>query len=98
MGRIKSPELADKILSEGKADVISMGRALLADPMLPLKARKEGNLKSAPVSAAVSAVSMLFLPRSLAPVLLTQMWAGNINSKRVKRAERKRWKKNQLHN
>lgn len=43
VGRIKSPELADRILREGRADVVAMGRALIADPMLPQKARA-GNL------------------------------------------------------
>lgn len=39
VGRVKSPELADRILKEGRADVVAMGRALIADPMLPEKAR-----------------------------------------------------------
>jgi thioredoxin reductase len=39
VGRIKSPELADRILKEGRSDVVAMGRALIADPHLPEKAR-----------------------------------------------------------
>ena len=39
--RINDPFTAEKILSAGQADLIGMGRALLADPMLPRKA-KEG--------------------------------------------------------
>ena len=38
VGRIKSPEMADRILKEGRADVVAMGRSLIADPMLPNKA------------------------------------------------------------
>jgi NADPH-dependent 2,4-dienoyl-CoA reductase/sulfur reductase-like enzyme len=38
VGRINDPELAETVLQEGKADVVSMGRALLADSELPLKA------------------------------------------------------------
>ena len=38
VGRIKDPKLAEKILKEGDADVIAMGRPLLADPYLPQKA------------------------------------------------------------
>jgi 2,4-dienoyl-CoA reductase-like NADH-dependent reductase (Old Yellow Enzyme family)/thioredoxin reductase len=38
VGRINGPELAEEILSQGKADLICMGRALLADPDLPRKA------------------------------------------------------------
>jgi 2,4-dienoyl-CoA reductase-like NADH-dependent reductase (Old Yellow Enzyme family) len=40
VGRINDPSLADQILAEGKADLIAMGRALIADPYLPFKARK----------------------------------------------------------
>jgi NADPH-dependent 2,4-dienoyl-CoA reductase/sulfur reductase-like enzyme len=38
VGRIRTPELANQILEENKADLISMGRALIADPNLPIKA------------------------------------------------------------
>jgi len=40
-GRIKSPLLAERILEEGTADLISMGRALLADPDLPQKVKAQ---------------------------------------------------------
>lgn len=39
VGGISDPAHAEKILAEGKADIIGMGRALLADPELPNKAR-----------------------------------------------------------
>ncbi|NWF92716.1 MAG: FAD-dependent oxidoreductase [Syntrophaceae bacterium] len=38
VGRIRTPELANRILEENKADFVSMGRALIADPNLPAKA------------------------------------------------------------
>jgi 2,4-dienoyl-CoA reductase-like NADH-dependent reductase (Old Yellow Enzyme family)/thioredoxin reductase len=38
VGRIRTPELANQILEEKKADLISMGRALIADPNFPVKA------------------------------------------------------------
>lgn len=43
-GRITSPELAEEILREGKADLIGIARPLFADPQWPKKARK-GNEK-----------------------------------------------------
>ncbi|MFO8089002.1 MAG: FAD-dependent oxidoreductase [Desulfatiglandaceae bacterium] len=43
VGRINDPLLAEEILSKGKADLICMGRGLLADPELPKKA-EEGRL------------------------------------------------------
>lgn len=39
-GSITTPELAEKILKEGKADFVSLGRPLLADPYYALKARE----------------------------------------------------------
>ncbi len=43
VGRINDPRVADTIISEGKTDLVCMGRGLLADPEMPKKAR-EGNL------------------------------------------------------
>jgi 2,4-dienoyl-CoA reductase-like NADH-dependent reductase (Old Yellow Enzyme family)/thioredoxin reductase len=39
VGRIKHADMADRIIAEGRADAVAMGRALLADPGLPNKAR-----------------------------------------------------------
>lgn len=39
VGGITTPELADQIIADGKADFIGMGRALICDPDLPNKAR-----------------------------------------------------------
>ena len=44
VGRINDPVLADEIIAAGKADLVAMGRALIADPYLPRKAR-EGKLE-----------------------------------------------------
>jgi 2,4-dienoyl-CoA reductase-like NADH-dependent reductase (Old Yellow Enzyme family)/thioredoxin reductase len=38
VGRIRTPELANQVIEEKKADLVSMGRALIADPFLPQKA------------------------------------------------------------
>ena len=38
VGRINNPQLAEFIIASGKADLVSMGRALMADPELPKKA------------------------------------------------------------
>jgi len=39
VGSINDPELADSIIGEGKADMVAMGRQLLADPYFPAKAK-----------------------------------------------------------
>jgi 2,4-dienoyl-CoA reductase (NADPH2) len=40
-GRIQSPEAAESILRDGTADLIGLGRVILADPLWPRKARGE---------------------------------------------------------
>ena len=39
VGRIKHAQLADRIIKEGKADAVAIGRGLIADPQLPEKSR-----------------------------------------------------------
>jgi NADPH-dependent 2,4-dienoyl-CoA reductase/sulfur reductase-like enzyme len=51
VGRIRTPHLANQILQEGKADLVSMGRALIADPDLPQKA---GQGKTAEITPCIS--------------------------------------------
>ncbi len=40
VGRIRNPVMADQIVRDGKADLVAMGRALIADPHLPKKAQE----------------------------------------------------------
>ena len=40
VGKINDPILANQVIREGKADLVVMGRALIADPELPKKARQ----------------------------------------------------------
>ncbi|MBD3192615.1 MAG: NAD(P)-binding protein [Candidatus Heimdallarchaeota archaeon] len=42
VGRINTPEIAEKILTEERADMVTIGRALIADPNFPKKIQ-EGN-------------------------------------------------------
>ena len=39
VGRIKSPQLADQIIADRSADMVALGRSLLADPEWPAKAQ-----------------------------------------------------------
>jgi 2,4-dienoyl-CoA reductase-like NADH-dependent reductase (Old Yellow Enzyme family)/thioredoxin reductase len=43
VGRINDPQMANDIIASAKADLVCMGRGLLADPEMPIKAR-EGRL------------------------------------------------------
>ena len=40
VGRLGYPDLAERVLAEGEADFIALGRALLADPEWPIKVKK----------------------------------------------------------
>jgi thioredoxin reductase len=44
VGRIKDPVMADRLIAEGRADLVAMGRAHIADPELAAKAA-QGRLK-----------------------------------------------------
>jgi len=39
VGRLDIPEVAEKVIKQGKADIVALGRALLADPSWPNKVR-----------------------------------------------------------
>ena len=41
VGKLGYPDLAEKVLQEGKADFVALGRALLADPEWPNKVREK---------------------------------------------------------
>jgi len=41
VGRIVDPAMAEEIIAEGRADVVTMARALIADPEWPNKARED---------------------------------------------------------
>ncbi len=47
VGMIRSPEVAESIIANGKADLVALGRTLIADPDWPLKAElgKEREIK-----------------------------------------------------
>jgi len=40
VGRLEIPELAEEIIEEGKADIVALGRGLLADAHWPIKVRQ----------------------------------------------------------
>ena len=62
VGRINNPVLAESILQEGKADLVAMGRALIADPEMPNKAREGrlGDIRGTCRSLAENALKVLF--------------------------------------
>jgi 2,4-dienoyl-CoA reductase-like NADH-dependent reductase (Old Yellow Enzyme family)/thioredoxin reductase len=51
VGRINEPQLANSIIEEGTADFVSIGRALIADPDFPDKAKEDESLQVRPCIA-----------------------------------------------
>lgn len=41
VGKIRTPEMAERILAQGKADFVAIGRTLIADPYWPRKVQEE---------------------------------------------------------
>ncbi|MEE8399083.1 MAG: NADH:flavin oxidoreductase [Desulfobacterales bacterium] len=41
VGRINTPEVAEEILAQGRADMVAIGRQLIADPFWPKKVRED---------------------------------------------------------
>lgn len=73
VGSITSPLMAENILKEGKADLIAMGRPPIADPELPIKA-KRGNLYDIRTCIRCNVcISRLFQSRKLSCTLNPQV-------------------------
>ena len=48
VGRIKDPAMAECLIHQGSADMIALGRSLLADPQWPVKAKAQTNERIRP--------------------------------------------------
>jgi 2,4-dienoyl-CoA reductase-like NADH-dependent reductase (Old Yellow Enzyme family)/thioredoxin reductase len=59
-GRIDHPDLAARILEEGKADFLSLGRALIADPEFPNKAREGREQEIRPCLACMDCMNPVY--------------------------------------
>jgi 2,4-dienoyl-CoA reductase (NADPH2) len=64
VGRIE-PEQADRIIGEGRADFVAMGRKLLADPELPRKLEEGRPEDVRPCVYCYTCVAQIFVDRSL---------------------------------
>jgi NADPH-dependent 2,4-dienoyl-CoA reductase/sulfur reductase-like enzyme len=62
VGSLNDPVQMEEILESGKADMISLGRALLADPYLPEKARKGNEEDITPCIRCNYCISQSFTP------------------------------------
>ena len=93
--RINSPIVAEKILSEKKADFVGMGRALLADPELPNKAKEGRADEINPCIACSKCLSEIITKYRLwgkraAAYCTVNPVAGNEGEYHVRPAEKKR--------
>jgi 2,4-dienoyl-CoA reductase-like NADH-dependent reductase (Old Yellow Enzyme family) len=93
VGRYNSPELAERVIADGNADFIVMGRALLADPDLPLKAFEERPADIRPcVACAQGCIDRWFSALDITCVAnpdtgreLLPGWGANVSGSSAKR-------------
>lgn len=62
VGGIGNPEMMEEIISSGKADIIAVGRGLLADPFLPMKAKMGRGYDITPCQRCLVCLSAGFVP------------------------------------
>lgn len=65
VGRINDPKLAENILEEGNADIIALGRPLLADPDYPLKAQQDKRQDIVKCIACNTCMDLVFLRKPI---------------------------------
>ncbi len=89
VGRVNDPILANSIVSSGKADFVSMGRASLCDPEMPNKA-KEGRFEDIRqcIGCNYGCIGILFTDNPIKCVLNPTL--GNETTCEIKEAEVKK--------
>ncbi|MHA1595373.1 MAG: oxidoreductase [Candidatus Baldrarchaeia archaeon] len=86
--RIKYPQLASKIISEGKADFVSIGRALIADPEWAKKAYEGRFNEIRPCIACGHCLESIFMIKAVECTVNPR--AGKELEYEIKKAERKK--------
>jgi len=89
VGQIRTPELAERIIAEGKADFVALGRQLIADPYWPQKARENrvDDIRRC-ISCNVGCVGRIFVCLPAACTVNAQ--AGREKEFEIKPAEKKK--------
>ncbi|MFA9495147.1 MAG: FAD-dependent oxidoreductase [Candidatus Bathyarchaeota archaeon] len=72
VGSLNDPAQMEEILESGGADMITLGRALLADPYLPEKARKGNEADITPCIRCNYCISQSFTPYVKYPTFITR--------------------------
>lgn len=89
--RINDPLLAEKILREGNADMTAMTRAMIADPEMPVKAKK-GRLKEIRkcIGCNQECLDKIFPPLNGPAGCLVNYQAGREQETKIKPAQKKK--------
>lgn len=85
-GRIRSPFMAEEILSGGKADIVNIGRSLIADPQWAVKAMEGRTEEIRRCIACNRCIDSIFLNKSI--VCTVNPMAGNEAQFEFKKASR----------
>lgn len=89
--RINDPLLAEKVLREGNADMVAMTRAMIADPEMPVKAKK-GRLKEIRqcIGCNQECMDKIFPPLNGQAGCLVNFQAGREQETKIKPAKNKK--------
>jgi 2,4-dienoyl-CoA reductase-like NADH-dependent reductase (Old Yellow Enzyme family)/thioredoxin reductase len=86
VGRINEPDLAEEILRLGRADLVSMGRALIADPEMPRKVKEGSGERVRRCIACMTCVEKILVEQS--PMVCTvNPAAGKEKESKIARAK-----------
>ncbi|MFH0845302.1 MAG: FAD-dependent oxidoreductase [Pseudomonadota bacterium] len=90
VNKIKDTQAAEQILQEGKADLIAMGRPLIADPYLPLKAYEKRFDEIRPCIYCCQGCAQNILEKDAPLACSTNPMAGREIEGPVKKAQKKK--------
>lgn len=62
VGALSDPQMMEDIIAEGKADMVALGRALIADPQLPNKLKEGREDEVSPCLRCMACISENFVP------------------------------------
>ncbi len=66
VGRINTPEAAEAILTKGQADLVAIGRALIADPSFPNKVREKREIQIRPCIGCNTCLNQIMIEQPVA--------------------------------
>ncbi|MHA1785312.1 MAG: oxidoreductase [Candidatus Helarchaeota archaeon] len=84
VGRINTPEMAEEVLQSGKADLIAIGRGLIADPHFALKVKEERQDSIVKCIACNTCITNLFLQKTIECAINPNLYGSDEDIEKAK--------------